>query len=459
VQISVLLAFDCEASQSLDEVETSILDAGRRAMREALELTVRGLEDLARHCPCGGDTTVEGSDSRVVLATFGRVELRVRRLRCRECGVSYRPSESFLACLEGANVSGKLKEVAVLAGSSWPYETAVGVLGKLCGAEISHETVRQVTNAAGKAEAEQELEEAKRVVEPSLEEAKADEARDLEARLAAAGKPTGPRLLLVGMDGGWIPSREQSGGMEGKVAVVAVDPQPIGKPTVPTATLTATDVASRHRLAVRAYVATFAGSQELGLLAYAAARTLGVERAERQEVLGDGAKWIKTESHEHFPDALTVLDWGHVSRTYYKAIRAARPGKQAQAERRRLYRSVGDALWHGQADSAIETLRSLRPKPEEGREAEPIRPLEAAIAYFESQKAWLRDYQELQDKGYPVGSGMVEREVALVINRRMKRQGMRWKRETADAVVTLRTQTINADWETSTKQSARAQAA
>jgi hypothetical protein len=42
---------------------------------------------------------------------------------------------------------------------------------------------------------------------------------------------------------------------------------------------------------------------------------------------------------------------------------------------------------------------------------------------------------------------MVEREVALVINRRMKRQGMRWRRENADALVALRTHTINATWE------------
>jgi hypothetical protein len=44
-------------------------------------------------------------------------------------------------------------------------------------------------------------------------------------------------------------------------------------------------------------------------------------------------------------------------------------------------------------------------------------------------------------------SGLVEREVALVINRRMKRQGMRWKRANATAVVALRVQRFNDDWE------------
>jgi len=442
VQLTVSLTFDLEASQNLDEVETRILEAGRRAMRQALELAVREIEESTRECrACGGETLVEGSESRVVLATFGRVVLRLRRLVCLDCGESFRPADGFLACLEGANVSGRLREAAVLAGISWPYETAASVLRQLCGARISHETVRQVTQAAGRDEASLQLSEAKRVVEPSLEEAKAAEERELEERLAAKGVPKGSKLLLVGLDGGWIPSRDTPGGMEGKVGVVATDPLPIGKRRE--------GKAERHRLSTRRYVASFAGSKEIGMLAYSAASKLGAERAEQQVVLGDGAEWIKRETKEHFPEALTILDWAHVARTVHKAIRQARPGKACRKVRAALHQSVADLLWHGQVDSAIASLRALRPQPqpEAGRETEPVKALEEAIEYLASQKAWLGNYQALRDQGYPVGSGMVEREVELVINRRMKRQGMRWKRENADAVVALRTKTINADWE------------
>ena len=51
------------------------------------------------------------------------------------------------------------------------------------------------------------------------------------------------------------------------------------------------------------------------------------------------------------------------------------------------------------------------------------------------------------EQGYPVGSGLVERAVAVVINARMKKRGMRWKRANATAVVALRFQCINAEWE------------
>ena len=57
------------------------------------------------------------------------------------------------------------------------------------------------------------------------------------------------------------------------------------------------------------------------------------------------------------------------------------------------------------------------------------------------------NYQQWQAEGYPVGSGLVERAVAVVISMRMKKRGMRWKRANATAVVALRVQRFNAEWE------------
>lgn len=57
------------------------------------------------------------------------------------------------------------------------------------------------------------------------------------------------------------------------------------------------------------------------------------------------------------------------------------------------------------------------------------------------------DYHAWKEQGYPVGSGLVERAVAIVINARMKKRGMRWKRDNATAVVALRVQRINSAWE------------
>ncbi len=139
------------------------------------------------------------------------------------------------------------------------------------------------------------------------------------------------------------------------------------------------------------------------------------------------------------------LDWPHVSRTVAKAIRAARPGKQHKQERQQLYGSLGEQLWGGRVDEAIETSEGLR-------STEEIEPLDAAIKYLNNQREWLGDYEQWKQEGYRVGRGLVERQIELVINRRLKKRGMRWKRENADAVVALRVKQLNNDWEDQAEQ-------
>src|SRR5438034_6716606 len=97
-------------------------------------------------------------------------------------------------------------------------------------------------------------------------------------------------------------------------------------------------------------------------------------------------------------------------------------------------------LWQGKRQQALTHLHSLRLT---SGEVPP--PLEDAIRYLEPQHDWMDNYQRWQEQGYPVGSGLVER--AVVINVRMKKRGMRWKRANATAVVAIRVQQINAEWE------------
>lgn len=239
-----------------------------------------------------------------------------------------------------------------------------------------------------------------------------------------------------------MPSREQKGGMEGKVGVLATGWETINKK------------GDRKRLTKRKYVATFGTSEELGELAYAASVQLGGEDAQEQVVLGDGAEWIKSEADMHFPWSRRILDWPHVSRAIHKAVRAARPGPKHRQLRRELHQRLGEALWQGQVEEVLRELRALRivPGPDEQSEDVRVNALEEAISYLQSQweAGWLGNYAQWKEEGYPVGSGisgMVEREVELVINRRMKKRGGRWCRCNADSVVALRVLVLNDEWE------------
>ena len=113
------------------------------------------------------------------------------------------------------------------------------------------------------------------------------------------------------------------------------------------------------------------------------------------------------------------------------------------AQSLQLPQQLPDALWHGDLDAALAHLTALRPPDP----TELLAALEDTLRYLEGQRRWLGNYAAWQTAGYPIGSGCIERAVAIVINWRMKKRGMRWRRPTANALVALRVRELNAAWE------------
>lgn len=423
MQCSVSITVELDPAAGIEGWEQAVQEAGREAMRQVLGGAVRQYEAAHPGCPhCGSATShSQGTVRRRVLTGFGRVALVLRRQRCDECERRFRPAQGCLRRLGRGQVTPALAEVCALAGASWPYATAARVLHRLSGAQVSAEQVRHHTNQQGRQEAVAQQEEADRRLQPTAKQVRAERERCLPA--------AAPAGLIVGLDGGWVPSREQAGGMEGKVGVVATGVVSVGK-------------RGRQRLTPRRYVATFGSSEQLGQLAGAAALVLDGYAAREQVVLGDGAEWIKTQADRHFPDAVGILDWAHVERALHKAIRAACPGPAQRARRRALHQQLPDALWHGELDLGLAQLAALRP----AAPMEPIAVLEETLRYLEGQRRWLGDYAAWQAAGYPIGSGCIERAVAVVINWRLKKRGMRWCRPNANGLVALRVRELNAAW-------------
>jgi len=437
MQVQVSLKIELAATASLTEMEQQIREVGQQAMRETLKQVVRHWEDQQQACPHCGNTQrrLEGTVRRVIATTFGRVGVPRRRFRCQECGRRWCPATRLFAELKGGTVSRPLQEAAMLAGCSWPYRAASAVLKRLSGAHISAEEIRLLTNRAGKQRAVQQQEEAERACSSAAKEAPAAQ---------QAEQP-----LLVGLDGGWVGSREQRGGMEGKVALVCSQVEDLPMPTHSTTFSWSQrggprqPPRQRHRLVQRRYVATFGPARQLGLLAKAAAQALGDDPSRPVVVIADGANWIKKEQGRHFPRATCILDWAHLWREVrYAIVVAARAKSLSQRERDYQLYLHRSWLWQGSVEQALQGLRKLG----QGLDAEPLEIMNQAITYLEHQRPWIGSYEHWRKLGYSVGSGMIERAVALVINRRMKKRGMRWCRPNATAVVALRTDLLNADW-------------
>jgi transposase-like protein len=445
MHIQVSLIVELDANGDLTTMEKQIQEAGQQAMRQALPRAVRAWEQGHRTCPhCGSEQVrLEGTVSRTVQAVFGAVRLPRRRMRCQRCQRRFCPAKQLLSDLRQGRVSPALVDAACIAGSSWPYRQAAGVLARLSGAQISAETIRLLTNHRGK--------------ELAKEQEAACEAREQASNKKEQTQPstsTSCNRLIIGLDGGWVPNREQRGGMEGKVGVIASDQVVLREASSPPKDATYYDLEKylrhhrhpsgrRTRFLRRRYVATFASSMVVGRLAAGAVAELGKPEQE-QVVVADGAEWIKKEAQKHFPEATCILDWAHLWRTIAKAVRAV--GQVREADQRWIKRQwglLGKLLWKGEVLSAQALLQKWQ---EEQKGHPPIKALTAALTYLRTQRDWIGNYETWKQQGYPVGSGIIERAVAVVINRRMKRQGMSWLRKNASSVVALRVALLNDEW-------------
>ena len=303
MHVQVSLTIEIAATASLTQMEQQIQEAGKPAMREALKQAIRHWEDQHTTCPqCGHQQRrVEGTVRRMIATVFGRVQVQRRRFRCQLCQRRWCPANSLFAELKGGTISVPLQEAAMLAGCSWPYRVAASLLKRLSGAHISAEEMRLLLNARGKQRAAQQQEEAERVCSSAPKQVTA--VQNVE------------QSMLVGLDGGWVGSREQRGGMDQKVAVVCSRMQDLPMRAYST-TFSWSDRGvprypprQRHRLVERRFVATFGPSRQLGQQAQAAAQMLCDDPSRPVVVVADGAAWIKKEQARHFPQATCILDW------------------------------------------------------------------------------------------------------------------------------------------------------
>jgi hypothetical protein len=445
MSIQVSLMVEIDANADLATIEQQVQEAGHQMMRQGLQQAVRQWEQQHRSCPhCGcQQVRLEGTVARTVQALFGVVRLPRQRLRCQRCFRRFCPANQLLEPMRRGRVSPSLAEAACLAGSSWPYQQAAQVLARLCGAQICAEEIRLLTNRCGR--------ELARSQEQAMATPVSRAAPPTDQEVEAVAKTD---RTIIGLDGGWVPSREQRGGMEGKVAVVVRGKEVLREPSLPRADMTWVQLekylrrhrhpsVKRWRYRTHRYAATFAEASVLGREAAAAVERVGDAQSE-QVVIADGAQWIKRQTQRHFPEATCILDWPHLWRTIAKAVRSVGLQREADSQWiKRQLRELGDWLWKGEAKPAKALLeqwqRELKGHP-------PLKALKAALTYLDTQRDWIGNYALWKRQGYPVGSGLIERTVSLVINRRMKRQGMSWLRRNATSVVALRVAVLNEEW-------------
>jgi len=247
-------------------------------------------------------------------------------------------------------------------------------------------------------------------------------------------------LLVIGMDGGRVQTREKSqetGGRwkEDKVLTITSCLKGDGGEKPPVKLLSTC-------------VATMQDAKAFGPLARLEAERRGIRNA--VEVIGihDGGNWIDPLWEQHFGCHRRILDYYHASEHLHEAARAACApitGKDASV----LADELVTLLWNGQIElllTQLDQLSSEAGKPLESDPAtHPRAVLDKTVGYFQRHRHQV-DYAAYRAKGWPIGSGITESGVKL-FGKRVKGSEQFWSVPGAEAILALRSKWLSEDEE------------
>jgi len=154
---------------------------------------------------------------------------------------------------------------------------------------------------------------------------------------------------------------------------------------------------------------------EVGRRLHWEAQRRGVGRAEWILVLGDGAAWIWNVAADRWAGAQELLDFYHASEHLWELGRALYP----EAEVQEWVESRLHELRHGEEEKFLSQIKRL--KPRRGQVGKTLREQQNYFAHQASRM----NYEEIAQRGWPIGSGAVESACAGK-HGRFKRRGQFW---------------------------------
>jgi hypothetical protein len=245
-------------------------------------------------------------------------------------------------------------------------------------------------------------------------------------------------LLVIGMDGGRVQTREKnqetgSRWREDKVLTVTSCLKGDGGERPPTKLLSTC-------------VATMADAKAFGPLASLEAERRGIRNAVQVIGIHDGGNWIDPLWQEHFGCHPRILDYYHGSEHLHEAARAAAAaigGKQSEP----LAEELVSLLWDGQVDPLLARLQELSAAAGQPLAADPATHprvvLARTVGYFQKHRDQV-DYPAYRAKGWPIGSGITESGVKL-FGKRVKGSEQFWNVPGAEAILALRSKWLSED--------------
>lgn len=334
---------------------------------------------------------------------------------CRRCGEGHAPFDRELGVDEIHRITGGLKEALCDFGQRMSsYEEASYMLEKYLNIKVSPTLIQQVCIDVGGKLFEQERKEAE------------DLYKNQYKAISTVPEHKKQGRIYIEADGSMVLIRKE-GYKEVKLGMVFKDSKILNRHK------------ERHIIIEKDYVACLGTAEEFKKMLWAAAIRNSFQDVKEVVILGDGSKWVWNIAKELFPEAVFILDYYHFEEHVYECANVIYP--EDEVSRKRWAQEILDGFMEGMVDKTIESINPCLYEDE----AVKLK-VENLKGYMENNKDKM-DYKTYKDKGYFIGSGAVESAHKHVIQQRLKLAGMRWSRQGAQPMCTLRAVSKSDRWD------------
>lgn len=396
-------------------LRTAVLAAGARVLEEVLQGVGCGRREDSVLCECGHVMKSVGLREKVIQTILGSVHFRRSLYGCASCGKTCFPGDALLG-VEGTGFSPGLRRMMARAGSRTSFAEAEEDLREYAGLEIGRKEIERVAEAVG------------RQIETWSRKTLYRNSRE-KAQVSGRNRKDSIPILYASFDGTGVPiQRRELKGRKGKQPDGTAKTREVKLGCVFTQTTLDQDGNPVRDPDSTTYVGRIESSADFGWRLYKEASLRGLYQAKRVVVLTDGARYNKTIVEMRFPHATHIIDLYHALERLHDLAKLLLP----QDQRETLENKWRDLLDSGKIKQLTKTIREHLPRNGKRR-----REGLTAIQYF-VENADHMHYAEFRKQGFFVGSGVIEAGCRTVIGQRLKKSGMFWSVQGANAIIASR---------------------
>ena len=393
-------------------VRTAVLAVAARCVADRLNADHSDQYAAGLPCGCGRTARYAGRRAKTIRTALGAMTLERAYYHCEPCRTGFCPRDRTLG-IDETTLSPAATRMTAAAAARVSFAEASTLLDELAGLAVDPKQVERAAEALGR-------------------EIAADECQTVEPEVLRVA-PT----MYLGVDGTGIPMRKaETAQRQGK--------QPDGSAKTREVKLAVAWSAQRRHpktgipmrdpgsVSYTAAIETAASrdtDRDLSPFAQRVCREAQRRRfaaADRRVILGDGAPWIWTLADECFPDAIQIVDIFHAKGHLWDVAKALyTPGADLATHWAKQRRDELDA---GRIDAIVDALARHAPTCDEARKC---------IDYLNRNRHRMR-YPAFRATGLCVATGVVEAGCKHAVGARLKRAGMHWSVDGANAILALR---------------------